>query len=221
MPPYTRYVNRPWGRRLAARSYVLGLTPDGVSYLSFAASALAVAILVLVTPSPLTGLTVALLLVLGYALDSADGQLARLLGTGGPAGEWLDHVIDQFRQSLLHAGVLIYVYRFVEGLDPVALLVPLLYGATVSTRFLSQILAEQLRRAASDREASAVGAHRGADRRAWIQLPSDPGVLCLAFAFAGWPWVFFWVYTALALANGVLAGASLLRRRGELKELST
>jgi phosphatidylglycerophosphate synthase len=37
---------------------------------------------------------ITVVLVLGYALDAADGQLARLRGGGSSLGEWLDHMID-------------------------------------------------------------------------------------------------------------------------------
>ncbi len=36
----------------------------------------------------------ALMLLIGYAFDSADGQLSRLTGRSSPAGEWLDHMVD-------------------------------------------------------------------------------------------------------------------------------
>ena len=59
----------------------------------------------------MTGVVVSLLLILGYALDSADGQLARLLGGGTPEGEWLDHVIDSAKLATIHLAVLVSLYR--------------------------------------------------------------------------------------------------------------
>lgn len=215
VPAYTRWVNRPLGRRLAALADLAGLTPDRVTGLSMVASLAAMLVLCLVSPSPLLGVVIGLLMLLGYALDSADGQLARLQGRSGPAGEWLDHVSDQARQTALHGAVLIYLYRFADGLPRQALLVPLAYGVVVSTRFLSQILADQLRR--SGEVPVVAEAHdTGAGSRALLQIPSDPGILCLAFLLTGWPRLFFATYGLLMGANAVLTGASLTRRYLEL-----
>lgn len=219
VPPYTRYVNRPWGRAIAASAHVLGLSPNQVSFLSFGLSLVGIGLLAGFDPSPATGVIVGIFLMWGYATDSADGQLARLRGTSSPSGEWLDHVIDQCRQGLLHGAVVIYLYRFLSGdLGVWIVLVPLTYGVVVSTRFISQILAEQLRRSVG--RGPGTGVDPRAARRAWLQLPSDPGVLCLAFLLAGAPAPFFWVYTVLMVLNGGLALLSLWRRYAELKELS-
>ena len=56
-----------------------------------------IVLLAVVPPTAINGLVVALM-VLGDALDSADGQLARLRGGGSTVGEWLDHVIDCARE---------------------------------------------------------------------------------------------------------------------------
>ena len=63
----------------------------------------ALALVALVAPEPWLGLAVTLLLVIGYALDAADGQLARLLGGGSSSGEWLDHMVDVTKTCVLHA----------------------------------------------------------------------------------------------------------------------
>src|SRR4051794_1561474 len=89
---YSRYVNRPVGRVLAAGAYRAGLTPNQVTLVSAAFSYGAVAALAAAAPSWGLAAAVYAALALGFAFDSADGQLARLLGAGGPAGEWLDHV---------------------------------------------------------------------------------------------------------------------------------
>ena len=56
------------------------LTPNMVTAISAFFSFAAIAFLALVQPSVWLGLAVCLGLVLGYAFDSADGQLARLRG---------------------------------------------------------------------------------------------------------------------------------------------
>ena len=104
-PAYSRFVNRPLGRRLAACAAAWCWSANVVSALSAACSLLAIAVLVGAGSSILTGLVVAVLLVFGYALDSSDGQVARVTGTGSLLGEWLDHMIDATKVASLHAAV--------------------------------------------------------------------------------------------------------------------
>ena len=75
-PPYSLYINRPLGRVFAAAAYQVGLTPNQVTYVSAAFTFVGIALIAFGSASVLTGLLVAALLVIGYALDSADGQLA-------------------------------------------------------------------------------------------------------------------------------------------------
>lgn len=214
VPPYTRYVNRPVGRRLAAAAAVARMTPNGVTAVSMVSSGLGL-VWLCVGPSNLWhGPVVAAFLLWGYALDSADGQLARLLGRGGPAGEWLDHVSDQARTVAMHMAVMIWVYRVV-GPPAWVYLVPMTWAVVVSTRFLSQILAEQFRRSGAAREHDPA-ADPGAARRAVLQLPSDNGVICLWFVTVGLPVVFLVGYGLLLVANTALTVASLRRRYAEL-----
>ena len=81
--------------------------------------------------------------------------------------------------------VLIWLYRFVEP-APAVYLLPMAWAVVVSTRFLSQILGEQFRRAGAAR-ATDEASDRYAGVRAVLQLPSDSGVVCLMFVLAGAP----------------------------------
>ena len=67
----------------------------------------------------------------GYALDSADGQVARLTGGGSLLGEWLDHMIDSTKIAALHLAVLLHACRHTD-LPAGWLLVPL--GSTARRR---------------------------------------------------------------------------------------
>src|SRR5690554_2860599 len=93
-PPYSRWVNRRLGRWLAAAAFLARLTPDAVTAISALTTLSGLVLVALVAPTWWLGPLVAFLLLLGYALDSADGQLARLRGGGTKSGEWLDHVVD-------------------------------------------------------------------------------------------------------------------------------
>lgn len=83
---YSRYVNRPVGRYLAAGSHAVGLSPNQVTLVSAVFSFAAVAAVALGEPSPWQGVAVWAGLAVGFAFDSADGQLARLRGGGSAAG---------------------------------------------------------------------------------------------------------------------------------------
>ena len=104
-PAYSRFVNRPVGRVFAALAYRYGLSPNGVTAVSACTTLTGLAVLVLVPVSVWTGLVVGLLLAAGYAIDSADGQVARLTGRGSIAGEWLDHSVDCVKATLVHLAV--------------------------------------------------------------------------------------------------------------------
>src|SRR4051812_37448862 len=106
-PAYSLYVNRPLGRRLAALAYALGVTPNSIPSLSAGATFLGIVALAALPIAWWTGLVVALLLVVGYALDAADGQLARLRGGGSISGEWLGHTGGAGKAPALHIPLLV------------------------------------------------------------------------------------------------------------------
>lgn len=206
-PAYSRFVNRRLGRLLAAVAYHRGLTPNGVTALSAACSFVGIAVIALVRPSWPVGVAVALLLVLGYALDAADGQLARLRGGGSMSGEWLDHMIDATKISSLHLAVLIAAYRFFDLPATGWLLVPMGFAVVGAVAFFAMILNDQLRRQAG--AAPAPGGKASA-LKALLVVPTDYGLLCVAFVLLGAPLVFFAVYTVLFVGS---AGYLLLAVR--------
>ena len=221
VPFYTRVVNRRLGRIAAAACAVWGLTPHAVSLAGGALWIAALIGLCLVPTSFPTVLVAVAVLVVSFALDSADGQLARLTGRTGRAGEWLDHVLDGARHVTVHLSVAVALYRFADlpGPGGLALLLPLGFALVSSTRFFAQVLAEQLRGGA------AAGAPRGASEpavrplRGLLQLPADTGVLNASLLLLPAPAVFVAVYGVLAAANGVLLLATLRRRFAELARL--
>lgn len=213
-PAYSRFVNRPLGRRLAAAAHVIGLTPNQVTAASALATGAGTAVVALAPSAWWKGLLVAALLVLGYALDAADGQLARLRGGGSKAGEWLDHVVDAAKTSCLHLAVAIGAYLTFAPRPAAWLLVPLGFAAVASTWFFTIILNDHVRRLAGARDGQAtVGAGEARQHSALRSLASAPvdyGVLCVVFVLLGWPAVFSWAYGLLALGFAVVAGASMV-----------
>src|SRR6185312_6679331 len=143
-PAYSRFVNRRAGRYLAAAAYRAGRTPNEVTAVSAAFSAVAIVLVALVRPTAVIGVVVAVLLAVGYAFDSADGQLARLRGGGTPAGEWLDHMVDAVKLSSLHLAVLIGLYRS-GAVGALVLLIPIAYCVADGALFFAMMLNEALR----------------------------------------------------------------------------
>lgn len=196
-PGYSIYVNRPIGRLLAAVAYKIGLTPNQVTVVSAIFTFAGIAIIALAPIDWWSGVLAWLLLALGYAWDSADGQVARLRGGGSLAGEWLDHFVDALKISSLHLAVLIGLSR-VEGLASAWLLVPIAFTVVANTTFFAMILNDLLKGRRGVASAHTQGG--GSALRSIILLPTDYGVLVLAFVAWGWPPVFLVLYTLLFVA---------------------
>jgi len=204
-PAYSRFVNRRLGRHLAAWAHRAGLTPNQVTALSALCSAVAIAGLFAFAPSWPLGIAAAALFVLGYALDSADGQLSRLRGGGSPAGEWLDHMVDSGKICLLHLAVLVCLSR--TDLATGWLVVPAGY-LVVNVMWFSGLLLTQFLRQAGRGAAPVVA--KASVLRSLVVLPTDFGVLCLVFLVLGAPTLFLGLYGLLALANLLFLAASLV-----------
>jgi phosphatidylglycerophosphate synthase len=213
-PLYSRLVNRPVGRYLAAAAHRAGLAPNQVTALSGAVSFVAIAVVALVPPSPVMGLAVALLLALGYALDSADGQLARLRGGGSLVGEWLDHMIDCGKNAAVHLAVLVSFYRFAESPDVRLLALPAAFQLVVTVMFFGTVLTDQLRRSAGPvRNPEPAGSSL---TRSILVAPADYGLLCIAFAAFGYRPVFVGIYAFLLAGSAAYLAVGLLRWRRQL-----
>jgi phosphatidylglycerophosphate synthase len=218
-PAYSRFVNRPAGRVLAALAHRAHLTPNGVTGLSAVATCGGLALLVTVRPTWWEGLAVAVLLLLGYALDSADGQLARLRGGGSPAGEWLDHMVDAVKASSLHLAVLVGLFRFGVVDHGALLLVPLGYCVVDAVTYFGTMLNESLRARHGAPTRAQPSAVRAGIRRSVLNLPTDYGLLCVVLALVGVPAVFLPAYTlmfAAASAYLLLASVKWFREMGRL-----
>lgn len=211
VPAYLRWINRPLGGRVAVEAAVIGATPNQLTAISAALGAAGVLVIALGADawSPVLG---ALLLLAGYVFDSADGQLSRIRRTGGPAGEWLDHVVDGVRSPLVHVAVAVHLFRVGASLWLVVAAV--LFSVLVSAWFLSQLLAEKLlpRRRPSGDETPGL-----AD--ALIRQPQDPSTTYAVVALLGIPLLFAALYTLLFAWHLFTFGVSLARKYRQLRSL--
>ncbi|MEU0375262.1 CDP-alcohol phosphatidyltransferase family protein [Streptomyces sp. NPDC006283] len=211
---YSRFVNRHAGRYLAAGAHRMGLTPNQVTLISAGFSFAAVLGVAFAKPTWAAGFLVWLGLAVGFAFDSADGQLARLRGGGSAAGEWLDHVVDCAKITTLHTAVLIAFYRHPGHFGTSAdgwLLVPLCFQLAAVVTFFGGLLTEQLKSKAAPGEGAAVPS----TARAVALLPVDHGVFCLVFLLLGGG-AFRWVYIGLAAAAAIFLVAFLAKWFREL-----
>jgi phosphatidylglycerophosphate synthase len=94
---YTRYVNRNAAIPITWLFWKVGVSPNTVSLLSFLSTHAAFVVLIVFGASIPASIAAYLLLVLGYILDSCDGQLARVTGRTSPLGGWIDHSIDMVK----------------------------------------------------------------------------------------------------------------------------
>jgi phosphatidylglycerophosphate synthase len=210
----TLYINRPAGRALAAVGHGFGASPNQLTMISATLTTCALLAIIFIPPAPWVGVPVTMLLVLAYALDSADGPLARFQGTSSAQGEFFDHMVDCAKTVAIHAAVLIHLVRFDESAATPLLAVPLAYQFAAVMIYCGGLLVDSHRR----RQSVPTGATTESSTltRALILLPVDYGVLCLSFLLLGVSEVFVPVYTALAAAHVVYMVAYLAKWYREL-----
>jgi len=196
---YSRYINRPFGRRLAAAAHVAQLTPNQVTLLSALFSFTGIFVILAFQPTPVGGVAIAAALLLGYALDSADGQLARLRTSGGRAGEWLDHVLDCAVKLALHGAVLVAWYR--SDLEARYLLLAFAFQFVAVLLFFGGTLAEKLRENSTGTTHGPFHGTRLIHVSEVLRLFVDHATICLAFLTWGWPDVFLICYALLFVAH--------------------
>ncbi|RFA11088.1 CDP-alcohol phosphatidyltransferase [Subtercola boreus] len=216
-PAYSIYVNRRVGRYLAAWAFRAGLTPNNVTAISAAGTFSGIILIAVLPLSWYAGVGIWLLLAVGYAFDSADGQVARLRGGGSLGGEWLDHVVDSLKIASLHLAVLVTMFLHLDLASPWLLLVPIGYSIVASVSFFAMILNDQLKRVHEQRTQSDVPRGRSTLIRSLLVIPTDYGFLCLIFVLLGAPVLFFVVYALMFVAN---AGHLLLASRKWFRDMS-
>jgi phosphatidylglycerophosphate synthase len=218
---YSRLVNRPAARKVAAAADLVGLSPNQVTALSAALSAAGLVLLACLAPSWWLAVSVSLLLAGGYVLDSVDGQLARLRGSGSLRGEYLDHTVDCVKTCALHLAVLVSWYRFPPVDDRAWLLVPIGFELVDMVSFfglVSMPLLRKLHGAAGPASAPSTVTPEH-PWRMWVILPTDYGVFCWLFLLMAWPPLFVAGYTSLFAVNAVVLVPVLRKWWRELRDM--
>lgn len=214
---YTLFVNRPAGRVLAALAYRIGVTPNQVTVFGALFTFPALLAVALVRPGPVMAFCVFVALAVGFALDSADGQLARIRRSTSVSGEWLDHVLDCAKIASLHMVVLISFYRFFDLPDPLFLLAPMAFQLTAVVIFFAGILTEQLKRKKEQEAVPATPTSAPPSAlRSLLLLPVDYGIVCAMFLFLGSQDLFLRLYCTLLVAHLLILTAFLVKWFREL-----
>jgi phosphatidylglycerophosphate synthase len=220
-PPYSILVNRRAGRFVAAAAYRAGMSPNQVTAVSATFTFGGIILLATAAPAGWVGALVWAALALGYIFDSADGQLARLQGSGSVAGEWLDHVVDSTKIVSLHLAVLIAAFRHFQLPSDGWLLVPIGYAIVGTVSFFAMILNDQLKAVVLLKSGRAAIPRKSSALKSALLVPTDYGVLCLVFLLLGAPLAFFTVYSLFFALNAMHLAVASTRWFGDMRSLST
>ena len=103
--PFPTFVVSPWSKYVAWWASRRGFSPNQVTLASLVVGLLAAACCA--TGARWGYVAGAVLLQASYALDCADGQLARFTGTFSEFGAWLDALADRLKEYAVYAGLAI------------------------------------------------------------------------------------------------------------------
>jgi len=143
-PAYTRYINRWFGKVFASFLGCFKVSPNAISLTSGLLTIIAfVSFLLFKEITFLTSFLLVILLLFAYALDSADGQLARLLKKQSKKGEWLDHTLDAIKIPFGHGVAIILIVQKTD-FEGFLLIFYLFLLSLASARFFSNILKTKL-----------------------------------------------------------------------------
>ena len=195
---YTERINRPAARIVAAILATWNVSPNAVTWTSFALTFAGLAIAASVGYSVIAATGAYLLLVCAYVLDSADGQLARILDRSSLRGEWLDHVLDHAKHVLFHGALLVGVLTVdTPQVDTRAFVMLVVVAATAhTTAYTAFVLFEQVQR-----QLGAAARKRSRDRSLGpiVFFAYDWGILILLVLLLPFTALFTLVYAGVAV----------------------
>jgi phosphatidylglycerophosphate synthase len=211
--PYTKHVNRRLARPLTLAAWALGANPNQVSVLSFLVTFGGLGVFLWGAPAATWSLAAYGLLVLGYALDAADGQLARVRAQTSLIGDWFDHGLDAFKMVAvpLALGLVLLRTEFPSvALERLATAAVFVNVTTIPARFFLLMTRRVLiPDGASSRACSPVAGPRSPV--SYVMPLTDYGVLMAFFLVAMHPDLFLWAFAAYGGLNAMAAIGLLAR----------
>jgi phosphatidylglycerophosphate synthase len=161
--PLGKYWAFPVAERLAEWLKPTAVRPNAVTLASAGLMLSGAAIVGEGTSGWVAQAAVAICLAAALVLDTADGRLARLQGTSSAFGRWLDQVLDELADMVLHAAIA--WAAFCRGAHAGWLLLGILYASSKYMFRVQSLLGEELEselgRAAATGEPRPGGAKAG------------------------------------------------------------
>ncbi len=161
--PLGKYWAFPVAERLAEWLRPSAVRPNAVTLASAGLMLSGAAVVSAGYSGWLARIAVAICLAVALVLDTADGRLARLQGTSSAFGRWLDQVLDELADMVLHAAIA--WAAFCRDNQPGWLMLGMLYASSKYLFQVQSLLGEELergmKRAPDSGGTSAAGAKRG------------------------------------------------------------
>lgn len=199
----TRHVAQYLGAACAWAAQAAGFSPSQVTVLG-TATFLAGAWAFVALPDGAAGVAICLLLFqLGYALDCADGQLARATDRASAFGAWLDIACDYLRNIVLGGAVALWLALHGEPVLGAAAGVAFAAGEAVYLHTLSALRGDD----------AAPATPRGPLRELATALLDTPSVLLVLAVLRPWPVL---LGSAAAAAGAAYFATGLLLARARL-----
>lgn len=203
-------LNQRGAAYMAWVAWRLGLSPSAVSLLNLGIGLGASAAVIALAPSAAAGsvpwwplgVGVLVLWQVAYMLDCADGQLARVTGTGSAAGARCDILIDVAVQASVVA-VVAAVTETARPESPAWLYAA--FAGTWMTNLVTSILAKD-----PDSQASLITSDNLVIRLVKLVRDFSALVLVIGLVIAFAPTFMFWVMVALTMVNSGFLLASIL-----------
>ena len=205
---YSEAVSQPFGSAIALAAARMGLTPTALTLINLVLGLSASVTVVVVAPRMAAGAVPAWAVGLGalvawqvaYALDCADGQLARATGQASPAGARLDVLCDVAAHIALVTALASVAYAYRPG-TPVWLIA--VFVGTWMVNLVTSVMQ-------SGPHAASMVPSRSTPVRV-IKLIRDPGLVFLAAGLVlalapQWTVLALWGFAAI---NGVFLLASI------------
>jgi phosphatidylglycerophosphate synthase len=164
--PLGKYWAFPLADRMAEWLRPSAVRPNAVTLLSAVLMLSAAAIVSAGFTDWAARVSVALALALALVFDTADGRLARLQGTSSAFGRWLDQVLDELADMVLHAAIA--WAAFARDGWPGWLLLGVLYASSKYLFQVQSLLGEELEREMERAGAAGASQVRPIVRAEWV-----------------------------------------------------
>ncbi len=214
--PLGKYWAFPLAERLAEWLKPTAVRPNAVTIASAGLMFSAAAIAAGGFSGAIARMSMAFCLAAGLVLDTADGRLARLQGTSSAFGRWLDQVLDELVDMVLHAAIA--WAAFCRDGHPGWLLLGTLYASSKYLFQVQSLLGEELE-SELGRTAATGGSGRLAGDTAGLAVRLREGLAALVHlighADLRWHlWIVLALLGRLDLALAGYAGYFALRASG-------